>query len=372
MRIAIYQPRVSYYVGGGEVVPLEMAKNFSLHGHEVTIVTSRHPNGNSDYFDKFVLDNPNVKIDFLELPSSLKWIYSEKPGTSQLRWDYEAVHVGRLAQTYFERNLFDVLNVHYNVDILASNPKFKTVLFLHGVPKEPQQHFKIWFSFPNVKYISVSKYIGQKWSDMVDGLKYDVFTNGIDTKSFYPMEIQKDIDVMYFGRLVPVKGVEYLIDAVQILKDRGLNLRVVIAGNGNQKENLESQAKNLNLLSCINFVGYVPQEEVLSLYNRSKLFVAPSFDREGVLTTLLEAASCGIPTVTTNSCSMPEFVDHGINGLLAKPQDSKSLADEIEKSLTDDNFRKKIGDEARKKAETWNWDKKAKKLEEYFVNAINE
>jgi len=164
MKIAIYQPRVSYYVGGGEVVPLEMARNFALHGHKVTVVTSRHPDGNSEYFDKYLSVNPSVEVIYLELPTSLRWIYEEKPGTNQLRWDYEAIHMGRLAQNYFDKNIYDVLNVHYNVDILAANIKFPAVMFLHGVPAEAEYYDKIWFSFPNVKYISVSKYIGQKWS----------------------------------------------------------------------------------------------------------------------------------------------------------------------------------------------------------------
>jgi len=349
-------------------VPLEMAKYFSRHGHEVTIVTSKHPEGDTDYFKDFRENNPSVKIEYLELPLSLKWIYDEKPGTNQLRWDYEAVHVGRIAQSFFEKHKFDVLNVHYNVDVLAANISYPTVMFLHGVPAEVEYYDKIWFSFPNVKYISVSEYIGQKWSQMVGGLDYSPFTNGIDTKYFHPTDEKKAIDVLYFGRLVPVKGVNYLIQAIKLLVDKGLSPRVTIAGKGNQKESLEKQVEELGLGTYITFVGYVPQEEVLKLYNRAKIFVAPSFDREGVLTTMLEAAACSVPTVTTNSCSMPEFVDHGLNGLLAEPQSSESLAEELSKLLTDEGLTATLGQNARKKAESWDWEIKSKKLEEYFEN----
>lgn len=370
MKIAIYQPRVSYYVGGGEVVPLEMAKNFALHGHNVTIVTSLIPEGNSEYFDKYLADNPMIHVDYLELPETLKWIYDEKPGTNQLRWDYEAVHMGRCAQKFFEEKMFDILNVHYKVDILASNIKYPTVMFLHGVPTSIDSFDKTWFSFPNVKYISVSKYIGERWSSLLGELNYDAFTNGIDTQTFYPIQIQKDIDILFFGRLVPIKGVNYLIEAIKILVDRGYKMKVVIAGKGNQKELLEAKAKELGIENNIEFIGYVPQDDVLHLYNRSKIFTAPSYDKEGVLTTMLEAAACGIPIVTTNSCSMPEFIDHSVNGLLSNPRDAESLAKELEKLLVDEELRTKIGKEARKKAELWTWDSKAKNLEEYFKNAI--
>lgn len=371
MKIAIYQPRISYYVGGGETVPLEMARLFSKHGHETTLVTSNHPSGFSEYYQNFVKENPNITFRYLELPNSLKWIYEKKPGINQLRWDLEAVHVGRLAQTFFEKNHYDILNVHYKIDILATNPSYPSVMFLHGVPAEREYFDKVWFSFGNVRYISVSEYIGRKWSEMAGGFQYKVFTNGIDTKHYHPLpDAKKDIDILYFGRLAPVKGINFLIEAVRKLVDSGLAPRTIIAGKGNEKDALYNQARKLGVDKIIEFVGYVPQEEVLSLYNRSKILVAPSFDREGILTTMLEAAACSVPTITTDSCSMPEFVDNNVNGLLAQPKDSDSLGTSIQLILKDDLLRNRLGKKAREKAETWDWEIKSKKLEEYFENII--
>lgn len=373
MKIAIYQPRISYYVGGGETVPLEMARLFSKHGHDVTIVTSKHPEGNSEYFQKYVKDNPKISYEFLELPNTLRWIYEKKPGSNQLRWDLEAVHVGRLAQDYFQNKSFDILNVHYRVDILAANPKYPTISFLHGVPTEKEYFDKVWFSFENTKYVSVSDYIGKKWTEIVGDIKSLTFTNGIDTSFYRPQpHINKDIDILYFGRLVPVKGVNYLIDAIKRLTNNGLTPKVVIAGNGTEKENLIAQVFKHGLQDHIEFLGYVPQGEILNLYNRSKIFAAPSFDREGVLTTMLEASACAVPTVTTNSCSMPEFIDDNINGLLANPKDSESLAEKLTLLLNDSSFRDQLGQKALEKAIAWDWDIKASKLENYFEDVIKQ
>ncbi len=373
MKIAIYQPRLSYYVGGGEIVPFEMARNFSKHGHEITIVTSHTPMGLSEYFQKYVHENPQIKYEYLQLPKALKWIYDEKPGSSQMRWDLESVHVGLLARDYFQKNTFDILNVHYKIEAFVSNPLFPTISFLHGVPAEREYFDKVWFSFENVKYVSVSEYIGRKWSKMVGGIEYKSFTNGIDTKYYRPLpEVQKDIDILYFGRLVPVKGVTYLVDAVKNLVDEGFSLRIVIAGKGTEKDALRTQVSRLKLENQIEFLGYVPQEDVVGLYNRSRMLVAPSFDREGVLTTMLEASACEVPTVTTNSCSMPEFIDDNINGLLAVPQNSDSLAKKIRQLLSDEDFRIRLGRKAREKAVAWDWDTKSKKLEEYYENVIKQ
>jgi len=84
MKIAIYQPRISYYVGGGEVVPLEMAKYFASHGHDVTIVTSKTPMGFSEYFDSYRRQNHKIKFVYLKPCKSIEWIYKIKPGTSQI------------------------------------------------------------------------------------------------------------------------------------------------------------------------------------------------------------------------------------------------------------------------------------------------
>lgn len=369
MRIAIYQPRVSYYVGGGETVPLEMARYFALHGHEVTILTTKHPSGFSDYYSNFVQENPGINYTYLDLPNSLKWLYKEVPGISQLRWDIEAVHAGRLASTYFEENRFDILNVHYKVDVLASNIDFPTVMFLHGVPTEKEYFDPIWFTFPNLFYVSDSEYIGSKWSELVGSIDYTTFTNGIDTTKFYPIpNISKDIDILYFGRLIPIKGVNYLIETVKEIISSNLSLKVVIAGDGAEKDTLVRQAKVLGVDKYIQFIGHVPQEEILRLYNRSKIFVAPSFDREGILTTMLEAAACSVPTVTTNSCSMPEFIDDGINGFLVPPRNSNSLSKSIELLLKDSNLRAQLSSAARRKAQEWDWQVKSKRLEAFFEN----
>ena len=67
-------------------------------------------------------------------------------------------------------------------------------------------------------------------------------------------------------------------------------------------------------------IGYIPNGELIGYYNKSKICVFHSFAREGVLTTMLEAASCGRPIITSNCCGMPDFLKHELNGLLVEPE----------------------------------------------------
>lgn len=91
MKILIYQPRASYYTGGGEVYPLQNAKFFDKLGHDVTLLTTKASFiKQSDYFKNFLKECPGVKIEYLELNDKFKDIYDEVPGVDWLRWDKES------------------------------------------------------------------------------------------------------------------------------------------------------------------------------------------------------------------------------------------------------------------------------------------
>ena len=76
MKILVYQPRASYFVGGGEVYPLQNVKFFARLGHDVTLLTTRADYlKQSLYFENFVKENPKVKVEYLELDENYKEIY---------------------------------------------------------------------------------------------------------------------------------------------------------------------------------------------------------------------------------------------------------------------------------------------------------
>ena len=118
MKILIYQPRVSYYTGGGEVYPLQTARFFAELGHDVTVLTVRASYiEECEYFQKFVVSNPKVKIAYMDLDDNYKDIYAETPGVNWERWDKESVYVARLGYEYMLKNK---LGTHY-VEIVQEN-----------------------------------------------------------------------------------------------------------------------------------------------------------------------------------------------------------------------------------------------------------
>lgn len=149
------------------------------------------------------------------------------------------------------------------------------------------------------------------------------------------------VRVISVGRLIPWKGHRYLIDAVKILNDRTPHcVSLTIVGSGSEAGFLKKQAESLGLLGVVNFLGSVSHEDLPAVLSRHDLFVQPSivdpktFQRESFGMTILEAISCGLPVIVTDSGGMPELV--GGNSRCSKivPHSSpKSLAEAMQRFI---------------------------------------
>lgn len=149
------------------------------------------------------------------------------------------------------------------------------------------------------------------------------------------------------GRLVPKKGWDILLDAVALLRDRGITVRVELVGSGPQEQELREQTARLGLDDAVTFTGALPQHDVLTLVAASTLFATPCVvtaegDRDGLPTVLLESMALGTPVVSTPVSGVAEAVQHEETGLLAEPGDPVSLANCIERLLDDPQLRERL------------------------------
>ncbi|RJR29210.1 glycosyltransferase family 1 protein [Candidatus Microgenomates bacterium] len=361
MKILIHQPRLSYYLGGGETVPLKQAEMLRQLGHQVEILTSKPPKYSS-VFEEFRSNNPSIAIYELELVGEQRKIYDEKPGKDWSRWDREAIFFGQKAFDFYakQNTNYDLVITHLLSDSLFIPKKFTNVLHLHGVPSEWRSMDEILLTRPD-KFVAVSDSVKDGWINLYPELEnkdIDVCYNGIDTSQFANEAAPRDIDLLYVGRLLTHKGIYQIVDALAILQSQGVvSNRLVMIGSGPESENLQNKIVELNLEKMIELKEGVSNEELISFYNRAKIFLCPSYAKEGVLTTMLEAASCGAAIITADACGMPEFAHDKENALLAKPQDSKSLADNIAELLKSEVLRKRLVTNAKVELNK-NWDSK--------------
>lgn len=151
-------------------------------------------------------------------------------------------------------------------------------------------------------------------------------------------EPSKQKKILFVGRLVERKGVEYLLQAVKILQDK-MDVQVKIVGDGVLLGKLKSLANELNITERTVFLGRVTDEERNKAYKECDIFVLPAcYDRhgdtEGLGTVLLEALSAGKPVVGSNVGGIPDIIINNKTGLLVPEKDPLTLAYAIEKILT--------------------------------------
>jgi colanic acid/amylovoran biosynthesis glycosyltransferase len=174
--------------------------------------------------------------------------------------------------------------------------------------------------------------------------KTHVHLNGLDCKTFTPniSLTEKDPDlVLFVGRLIPYKGCDYLIRAMQLVQRDRPESRLVLIGDGGSRGDLEQLAGTLGV-KCA-FLGERKPPEVRSWLEKARVFCAPSVTlqlghSEAFGVVFLEAQAMGVPVVSFRHGGIPETMREGVTGLLAQEWDVKGLAEHMLKYLGDDKF----------------------------------
>jgi glycosyltransferase involved in cell wall biosynthesis len=138
--------------------------------------------------------------------------------------------------------------------------------------------------------------------------------------------------VVVIGRLSPEKGHAVLIDAVEILRDRGVDLDVHCAGEGPLRGELEGRVATAGLSDRVQLLGALPPAEVTQLLHRADVFCLPSFT-EGLPVSVMEAMAVGVPVVASAITGMPELVADGSTGWTVPAGSATLLADALLRAL---------------------------------------
>ena len=151
--------------------------------------------------------------------------------------------------------------------------------------------------------------------------------------------------------LSPYEGIDTLLEAVALLRARGVPARALIVGDGPERTALQHQAARCGLAQAAIFTGRVPAAKVREFHALLDVFVVPRRrDRVCQLVTPLkpvEAMASGICVVTSEVKALTEIVKHEVTGALTVPQDPVSLADCLERLFYSPDIRRKLGDNAR-------------------------
>lgn len=369
MDITIHNAQFSYHIGGTERLIYEQIKNLiNYEDIKITLVTAQTKNKSPFYKEIEELNNKRLKIFTFGGVESLG-IPNRFDSNNPCRWHLESFNFGLQTQEFYKKHKSDLIITHFSTDSLFVPRRFVNVLHFHGFPLESSELGELSLDRPDF-FISVSNYVKNRWVSLYPFLKnknIKVIYPGIDTSKFKSINLDKEIDIIFVGRLIKIKGIYSLLEAI---KKIDIPLKVILVGNGPEKEEINNRIKDIKNHD-ISLFSNIHEKELIRLYNQSKIGVFPSYAKEGMVLTMLEAASCGCSVITSNSCSMPEFVKDNINGLLSEPRNGEDIAKKIKLLLNHPKLRKMLGDKASKKiAEKWDTKLKVKELLDYYRSLI--
>ena len=360
MKIAmIGHKRIPSREGGIEIVVAELSKRMAAQGHDVTAYNrkSEHIAGKDFEQSEKIKQWQGVKIKWVKTPDSSK--------LNAIVYSFFAT-----LRAVFSR--FDIIHFHAegpaSMVILAKLFRKRSVVTIHGLDWQRSK----WGGFAT-KFLKFGERTAAKYADEIIVLSKNVqdyfvkvygretvfIPNGISKPDNYEPEIiknkyglDKDGYILFLGRLVPEKGVHYLIEAY---KELDTDKKLVIAGGSSHTKEYESELKALaNGNENIIFTGFIQGKELDELYSNAYIYCLPS-DLEGMPISLLEAMSYGNCCLTSNIAECSEVC--GENAVYFEQGNVPSLKSTLEELLKNEERVSKLKNTAaRYILSRYNWD----------------
>jgi glycosyltransferase involved in cell wall biosynthesis len=177
--------------------------------------------------------------------------------------------------------------------------------------------------------------------------------SGVDVDEFKPgtKKQNEDIKIALVARMLWDKGIQEAMHAMRILKNKGIKADLYLYGDPdpeNPKSIDVNQLEQWEKEGLCYWKGHV--KNIAKIYQGSDIALLPSY-REGLPKSLIEAAACGLPIITTDVPGCREVVEEGVNGYLVPLKDHEIMAERLEQLITSEMLRTKLGNKSRQKAE---------------------
>ena len=376
-----FPPRI---VGGIARHCLGLAKALAKQNHEVHVVTLDFP-GAPAFEDLEGVKVHRTKTD-LGHPNFITWTFifnhfmEKKVATLNQDVGFDVIHVhdwltgpaGIASKHYLNKPLVSTVHsteigrvqgLHnadsYLIDGLEwwlTYEAGKLIVVSESLTWELQRHFQL----PPEKIVVIP--------NAVDATKYKGEIDREAVKRRFGIEPFENL-VLFVGRLVPQKGVEYLINAVPQIIRRHNEAKFIITGDGWSKYYLENLARSTGYDDRIRFLGFISDSELVTLTMSADVLVVPSiYEPFGIVA--LEGMAAGVPIVAVNVGGLAEIVEHDRTGVLVYPKNPESIAWGVNRVLADPGYSQSMIQNAKKKVqEVYSWKAVAQRTIEVYEDA---
>jgi D-inositol-3-phosphate glycosyltransferase len=226
-----------------------------------------------------------------------------------------------------------------------------------------------------------------QWLYEMEMSKVVVIPPGVDVSHFYPIpadEAKQAIGIrpceqmlLFVGRIEALKGIDVLIEAIGILRKKGLSMCLAVIGgevsstNGGsvEMERLQALREQAGLEDLVAFLGKKAQDTLPYYYSAAEAVVVPShYESFGMVA--LEAMACGAPVVASQVGGLAYLVQDGVTGFTVAVDDAQALADRLALILTQPELRQKLSQQAAQLARGYAWETIAEKVLELYERAL--
>lgn len=366
-----------YLRGGSEKYYFELAKLLKEHGHEVAFFSMNHEGnistGDKEYFVDEIDMNTGSKLQALNV------IYSKKNKALMTKaledFKPDIVHINNF-QRQLSASILDAIK-EKDIPVVMTAHDFNpicpaSIMLFNGEVCEDclTKGYSQCFKKKCIKDSTLKSLLGtieKKYYDMRKMFKKidciiapsefvkNKYIEGKlacnDIKVIHNFVNKSEHDeaklgnyAFYFGRLSKEKGILNLVKAIKEVD----NAKLIIAGDGDERENIESFIKENNLDGRIDLIGYQNQENIRKCIANARFIVVPSIWYENCPYSILETMEIGKPIIASDIGGIPELVNNDINGFLYEPNEINSLKEKLELLFESDDLTEEFGNNSKK------------------------
>ncbi len=358
--------------GGSGVVATELGKGLAHRGHNVHFLSYALPQR---------LDSIEANISFHEVSVNVYPLFQYPP--------YDLALASYMVNLV-EHSDIDIFHVHYAVPHATSAFLAKQILgekgkrvpiitTLHGtditiVGSDPNYTPVVEFSINQSSGVTaVSDYLKEETYKRFNINKHiEVIPNFVDIDRFRKSDKEHfrkalcpedEKIVVHVSNFRKVKRVTDVVETFSRILDSGVNAKLLLVGDGPERQNVEAKCRELGVCSDCRFLG--KQEKVEEILSISDLFLMPSGSETFGLAAL-EAMSCSVPVVSSNIGGLPYLNIHGETGYVCELGDIEAMSNHSIALLKDEELHEKLSANARKRAENFEQSKIVEQYEKFY------
>ena len=375
MRVTMLVRCLAMMRGGGETRHLAWARELAALGADVDIIAGRPLLLGGP---RFVLDEPNVTL--LRSPYTRDFVYRRQRRRGFGRLTSAVLHAD---EEWFCRAAWrriaarerkpDVVHAHALYQ--AARLRVDDTPVVINVPGEPHARYRRDLA-------QADALVGDGWAvehlPARIGLPIERVPKGVDAERFTPdgpslredLHLERRKVVVTVARLVPIKNVPLLVEAIARVRERVPNVHLLIVGDGPERSAVRALVGELGLVDCVTFTGHVPHRDTPACYRTADVF-ALSSDFDNSPNAVLEAMASGLPVVATEAGGIREFLGAG-GGLVVPRGDAAALAKALERYLTDAAWARAVGAHNRRIASAdFSWPASARQLLAVYERVVS-